>query len=110
FQRDLFVRVHRRTKEALDKVRARIKGDGRLTFFGKDVTQEALINASWLLLESKDVDWLVEQLGPAMAQIEALDVRSVPAVGSDGKALKAKLRRKKKPRGKDEMPPSNGGP
>lgn len=52
------LRYDPRTKQVLERLIADLKASGRLLYFGEAITQEALINASWLFMEGKGIEWI----------------------------------------------------
>jgi len=74
----IYFRSHPRTRAALRRVVANLQASEEVRFLGDEPTQEAIVNASWLLLESMGVPWLVEHLGPMLRRIEEMGP-SIPA-------------------------------
>lgn len=72
FSQPIQVRIAPKAKLSLDRVLAELRASGVLRFRGKRVTQEALLNASWLLMESMDVEELEAALAPHFARLETL--------------------------------------
>jgi len=69
--RKRYVRTHPDTRAALAHMLADAQRAG-LTFEGEPITQEALVNASWLLLDGLDREWTIERLRPILARMESL--------------------------------------
>lgn len=66
------LRYEARAKLALDNLVAELKASGRLRFNGKKISQEALVNASWIWMQSLDLDELERQLAPHVARLESM--------------------------------------
>lgn len=76
------IRTHRMTVAALKRAVANVVESGKIQFLKDDPTQEAIVNASWLLMESLGTEWLLEHLEPMLRKLEGLapdESGSVPA-------------------------------
>jgi hypothetical protein len=67
----MHVRTSGRAKLALDRVVAGLKASRRLTFLDKRPTQEAIISATWLWLESMDPKDLERAMAHYLPLLEA---------------------------------------
>lgn len=84
FEYPIQVRIIPKAKLSLDRVIAELRASGRITFRGKRITQEALLNASWLLMESLETDALEAALAPQFARLEAMVGYSDVDPGEEG--------------------------
>lgn len=67
--RKLYVRTHLLSRDALkDSLRAARLA--RLTFDGGEITQESMVNASWVMLSRMGKDELAERLRPILEEME----------------------------------------
>src|SRR5690242_12573414 len=69
FSKPAYIRTHALPRLALDRVMAEMTSRG-MTFGGASITQEALVNASWELLEEMGPDWCEAKLGPILRRME----------------------------------------
>lgn len=66
------VRTTPKAKLALDRVVATLRASERLGFRGKQPTQEAIVNASWLWMESLGDDVLVDAMAEWLPRLEEI--------------------------------------
>jgi hypothetical protein len=69
FSKPAYIRTHALPRLALDRVMAEMVSRG-MTFGGASLTQEALVNASWELLEEMGPDWCEAKLAPILRRME----------------------------------------
>lgn len=71
-------------RKALAHVVANLKNSENVKFFGGSATQEAIINASWLYLESLDIETLESMMAEYLGILEAA-MRKEPPVNNGAK-------------------------
>lgn len=71
-ERKLHVKTHPRAVVALKRVIVELSATDGIRFEGKAVTQEALTNAAWLMLEAWSPDRLEAELGPYLDRLNEL--------------------------------------
>lgn len=69
FSKPAYVRTHALPRRALGRVMVDMAARG-MTFGGASITQEALVNASWELLEEMGPDWCEAKLTPILRRME----------------------------------------
>lgn len=68
--RKMYVRSHANSRNALKQLLLNAQQSG-LEFEGAEVTQEAFVNASWVLLERMGKEWVAEKLRPILAEMDS---------------------------------------
>lgn len=110
YDQNVGLRTTARARKALSRVMAELEDSGIPKFYGRVVTKEAIINASWLWLESLDPEVIVAamkefvpRLEAAMKGAEALrearEAETRPSPDRDeatGKPAKAEAERRKR--------------
>jgi hypothetical protein len=81
FERPMYVRTTPRARLALNRVVAAVQATG-VEFDGRVPTQEAVLNASWLWMESLDDAELAEIMGRFFPRLEAYLRGEEPEIGS----------------------------
>jgi hypothetical protein len=83
FEKGLNIRTTPKAQRALKRVVASLKGSERARWCGKDVTQEAVINASWLWMQDLDEHALEEVMARYLPRLEAIMRGEDPGPASD---------------------------
>ncbi len=72
FRQPIYIRTDPRTKRAIESVLFKLKGCRDLDWLGKVVTQEAIVNASWLYLDALPEGELVTIFREYLSKLEAI--------------------------------------
>lgn len=93
------------TEAALDRAVATLRERGDLLFRGSRVNMQAIVNASWLMLEKLEPQVLAEMLRPHLLRLEAM-LRGEPDPGFADRPEVAKPvgHSKNQPRGNQAAP------
>jgi hypothetical protein len=92
-----YVRSNPLLMRSLDRVLAELRADPRFEFLGKEITKEALVNASWIFIERAGVQWIAENLRPLLREIEEMEpAKHEEAAGEPSPAKKPRIKRAEK--------------
>lgn len=101
-----YVRTTAGSKLALDLLLAQLKARGRLGFLGGKITQEALVNASWLWMGELGAEEVERILGPYLDRLEAM----LPAAPAEPQPVVVVGREPDYVKGRDEGPAESADP
>lgn len=66
----IYFRVSSKAQLALDTVVAKLRSSGQLTFYGRKLSKEAIVQASWLWMDSLSLEELEQTLQPMVEELE----------------------------------------
>lgn len=72
FPRSTQIRFNPRAKLALERLVSEMKASERIKFHGETMTQEVLLNASWIWMGSLEISELEKAIAPFVRQLERL--------------------------------------